>query len=245
MPILRLLLLCFSFTWAIIPPAQSLTLGVEITNYSPYYYLDNKQQYQGAAREVFDLFTRVNTLKIRYSPMPVPRLFNEFVKGTVDLKFPDNPLWSASLHSDVKVFYSESIFSVRESLLVLKQEGVEIPKQEIKKVGTILGFSLPGIAKEVANKEFETIQTQEIDQLIHMLAAKRVEGVYFNESVALDLAKKLYPKMTLAVHSQYPAFNYAYHLSSIKHPELVTSFNQFLISHAEQVAEIRRRYGLK
>jgi ABC-type thiamine transport system substrate-binding protein len=78
-----------------------------------------------------------------------------------------------------------------------------------------------------------------------MLAAKRIESVYFNESVALDLAKKLYPKIKLAVHSQYPAFEYAYHMSSIKHPELVTRFNQFLISHAEQVAEIRRHYGLK
>lgn len=130
-------------------------------------------------------------------------------------------------------------------MLVLKQEDSEILKHEIKKVGTILGFNLPGITKEVANKEFKTIQTKRIDQLIHMLAAKRIESVYFNESVALDLAKNLYPNMQLTVHSQFPAFEYAYHLSSIKHPELVTRFNQFLLSHAKQVVEINYLYGLK
>lgn len=39
-----------------------------------------------------------------YEPMTVPPLFNEFVKGNIDLKVPDNPLWSASLKSDVNVF---------------------------------------------------------------------------------------------------------------------------------------------
>lgn len=225
--------------------ANALTLGVEATDYSPYYYLNDDQKYQGAAREIFDLFSKTNHFKVSYEPMPVPRLFNEFVRGNIDLKFPDNPLWSASLQADVKVFYSNPVFNISEALMILKQAGTEIPKEEIKKVGTILGFSVPGIASPIANKEFETVKTKEVDQLIHMLASDRVQGVYFNESVAFDVARKLYPTKQLAAHSQYPPFKYAYHLSSIKHPELITKFNQFLISHAEQVAKIRQRYGLK
>jgi len=242
---LRYLLLCISFITVINAPANALTLGVETTNYSPYYYLNSDQKYQGAAREIFDLFSKSNNLPISYSPMPVPRLFNEFVKGSIDLKFPDNPLWSASLNSKVKVFYSESIFHVKETLLVLKQKNAEIAKKDIKKVGTILGFSTPGIAKSVADKEFETVKTKEVEQLMHMLASERVQGVYFNESVAIAVAKKLYPNQQLVEHSLYPPFQYAYHLSSIKHPELISTFNAFLISHAEQVADIRNRYGLK
>jgi polar amino acid transport system substrate-binding protein len=241
---LRYLLLCISFITVINAPTNALTLGVETTDYSPYYYLNADQKYQGAAREIFDLFSKSNNLPISYSPMPVPRLFNEFVKGSIDLKFPDNPLWSASLHSKVKVFYSESIFNIKESLLVLKKNS-DIARKDIKKVGTILGFSTPGIAKPVANKEFETVKTKEVEQLMHMLASERVQAMYFNESVALAVAKKLYPNKQLVEYSLYPPFQYAYHLSSIKHPELINTFNAFLISHAEQVADIRNRYGLK
>jgi len=224
---------------------DSLTFGVEITDYSPYYYLDDTLRYQGAAREIFDLFSKNIKQVPHYSAMPVPRLFSEFSKGNIDLKFPDNPLWSASLSTKAKVFYSEPVFQVNETLLVLKQSGEEITKQEILQVGTILGFSVPGIASSVANQEFETVQTQEIEQLIHMLMSDRVQGVYFNESVAVALAKKMYPNKVLSQHSQYPPFQYAYHLSSINHPELIDAFNAFLLSHSEQVTEIRQRYGLK
>ncbi len=245
MRLLHIILLSLSFSIIINYPSQAITLGVESTNYSPYYYLNSEQQYQGAAREIFDLFSVVNSLDVNYQPMPVPRLFSEFVKGNVDLKFPDNPLWAGSLQSEVKVFYSESIFNVHETLLILKNKGTEIGQKDIKKVGTILGFSVPGIAKSVANKEFETVQTKEVEQLIHMLVSQRVQGVYFNESVAIDLAKRMYPEKQLTTHSQYPPFQYAYHLSSINHPELIERFNSFLISHSEQVADIRKRYGLR
>jgi polar amino acid transport system substrate-binding protein len=232
------------FIMAMNMQVQALTLGVEETNYAPYYYLNGERQYQGAAREIFDLFSKINNLEIHFNPMPVPRLFNEFVKGGVALKFPDNPLWSASLNSTIKVYYSEAVFNVNESLLVLKQDEPEIDKENIKIVGAILGFSIPGIAKPVANNEFKTIKTRKVEQLIHMLVSKRVQGVYFNESVAQDLTKNMYPNESLIRHSKYPAFQYAYHLSSIKYPKLIKAFNAFLISHAKQVNAIRSRYGL-
>jgi polar amino acid transport system substrate-binding protein len=239
------ILLSIYFIAAFNTPTHALTLGVESTDYSPYFYLNDEKKYQGATRDIIDLFSEVSQLKISYDPMSVPRLFNEFVKGNIDLKFPDSPLWSASLQADIKVFYSVSVFQVNESLLILKQENTEIKKEDIKQVGTILGFSTPSIAKLVANKEFETISTKSVEQLMHMLVSNRVQAVYFNEIVALGLVKKMYPKKQLSTHSQYPPFQYAYHLSSIKHPELITQFNQFLNSHADQVAKIRQRYGLK
>jgi len=245
---LKLLLLSVFLQIAILPSQASsidqLNFGVEITDYSPYYFLDEKQRYQGAAREIFDLFSEDIKHAPHYNAMPVPRLFSEFVKGNVDLKFPDNPLWSGSLGTKVKVFYSAPVFQINETLLVLKQATGEIPQNEILKVGTILGFSVPGIAKSVANNKFETVKTKEVEQLIHMLMSQRVQAVYFNESVAMALAKKMYPSKKLTQHSQYPPFQYAYHLSSINHPELIDAFNSFLISHSEQVAEIRQRYGL-
>lgn len=243
-PLVLTTLMCISHTSQAINKS-SIKIGVEVTDYSPYFYLDAQSNYQGAAREIIDLFAQHQEVLLNYDAMPVPRLFREFVKGQIDLKFPDNPLWSASLNSDVKVFYSQPVFKIKESLLVLKQAGEEVAKSNITKVGTILGFSVPGIAQAVANNELETVKTQEVEQLIHMLMSNRVDAVYFNESVALSISKKMYPNKVLSTHSQYPAFQYAYHLSSIKHPELIEAFNSFLISHAKQVDEIISRHGLK
>lgn len=224
---------------------NGLWFGVEITDYSPYYYLDHKHRYQGAARDVFDLFANTLNIAATYEPMTVPRLFNEFFKGNVDLKFPDNPLWYASSKTEVDVFYSDPIFQVNESLLVLHEPPLEFGAQDIKQVGAISGFTLPGIAKHISNNEFEMINTQKVEQLIHMLVSKRVQGVYFNEDVALKLAKGMYPEQKLKRHPEFPAFKYAYHLSSIKHPNLIKKFNKFLNSHKSHIAKIKKRYGLK
>lgn len=225
--------------------ADSLLFGVEITDYPPYFFLDKKQHYAGAARDILDLFSSTINKRSEYQPMAVPRLFHEFVEGRVDLKFPDNPLWSASLKSDVKVFYSDPVFNINDTLLVLKQESEEIPAEDIMYVGTILGFSTPGIEKNVANKEFELVKVNKIEQLIHMLASNRIQALFFNEKVALNLSQKLYPLKQLTGHSNYPSFHYSYHLSSIEHPELIQSFNKFLVNHDKQVAEIRNQYGLE
>ena len=228
---------------------QPLKLGVEITDYAPYFYLDEEQHYKGAARDIFDLFTSQTNQSIKYIPMPVPRLFNEFVKGSVDLKFPDNSLWSASLKADVKVFYSHAVLTARESLMIMVdvdgRNAQQILDIKVQHVGTILGFSVPGIADAVANKKFDTIETKKVEQLIHMLANGRIQAMYFNENVAGEISKTLYPNKRLIPHPKYPSFDYGYKLSSIKYPELIAQFDNFLVSHAEQVTEIRNRYGLK
>ena len=78
-----------------------------------------------------------------------------------------------------------------------------------------------------------------------MLVSERVQAVYFNKNVAMNLIKEMYPEESLVQHSKFPAFNYAYHLSTINHPKLIILFNKFLVSHAEQVTKINHRYGLK
>lgn len=226
----------------------ALTVGVETTDYAPYFYLDQEEKYQGAAREIIDLFARSQKVELDYHPMPVPRLFNEFVKGHIDLKFPDNPLWSASLQSNVLVYYSTPVLDVKEALIIIESNKTKynktIKEKEIKIVGSILGFSTPGIEKNIEKQEFELVRTKKVEQLIHMLASDRVDAIYFNADVAIDIAKKLYPNKKLLVYSKYPVLNYAYHLSSIKHQKLINEFNQFLVDKKIEVKAIKSRYGL-
>lgn len=241
---MHLFLFCVLFLSSQISTA--LTVGVETTDYAPYFYLDEEKNYQGAARDIIDLFSQTQPLDVRYHPMPVPRLFNEFAKERVDFKFPDHPLWSKSLKTKAKVHYSLPVLAVKESLVILKPNEKQAAElKPIKLVASILGFSTPGIDENLANNEFKLIHIKTIEQLIHMLVSKRVDAIYFNADVSLEVAKHLYPDQTLVPHPKYSIFEYAYHLSSIKHPQVIQQFDDFLISHAEQVAKIRQRYGLR
>jgi len=54
--------------------AEHYVIGVEALPFSPHYSLDPQGQYQGFAREVFDLFAAHSGVQLSYRPMPVDRL---------------------------------------------------------------------------------------------------------------------------------------------------------------------------
>lgn len=234
---------------------ELLSFGVEITNYSPYYFLDEQNNYQGAAREILDLFAKHINKSTSYTPMPVARLFNQFLNSEIDLKFPSNPLWSDGLKESINIFYSKPLFNIKETVLVLDQfsykksdEKHTVKSKDVTKInyiGTILGFTTPGIDEIVKSNEFTLVQVQSIEQLVHMLVSERVQGVYFNEKVALAQAKKMYPSVKIKNSERVQPFEYGYHLSSINHPELINAFNQFLDSHAVAITRIKKRYGVQ
>lgn len=221
--------------------AFSLNIGVEDTDYSPYFFLNEHNQYQGAAREVIDLFIRTEKLSATYSPMPVPRLFSEFERGKVDFKFPDNPLWSASYQQQVKVYYSKAVLPVNESVLTLPKN----QSQEVTSIGKFIGFSIPGIQEQVDAKGIELIEAKSLQQLIRLLVSARVDAIYFNQEVAQSLTRELYPEQSIVVHPDFKTFAYGYHLSSIHHPDLIAKFDKFLIKHSEAVSNILKGYGLR
>jgi len=225
--------------------SHGLTVGVENTDYSPYFSLDNKQQYHGAARDVIDLFIKTEQLSVSYSPMPVPRLFSEFKRGQVDFKFPDNPLWSASYQEEVQVHYSKPVLPVNESVLVMTSD----KNAEVKTIGKFIGFSIPGIQDKVRKENIEIVEAKTLKQLIQLLISERVDAIYFNEEVARSLADSMYPPVEhpdkqVVVHPDFKTFAYGYHLSSIKHPELIAKFDQFLVKHSDAIDKILQGYGL-
>lgn len=221
--------------------SHGLNIGVEDTDYSPYFFLNEQRQYQGAARDVIDLFIETESLSATYSPMPVPRLFSEFERGKVDFKFPDNPLWSGSYQQQVKVYYSQAVLPVNESVLTLTNRR----NHKVSRIGKFIGFSIPGIQAQVNDQGIELVEAKSLQQLIKLLVSGRVDAIYFNEEVAQSLIKSLYPEHNIAVHKAFETFAYGYHLSSINHPGLIDKFDQFLIEHRDAVTKILRSYGLK
>ena len=66
--------------------AQSYVIGVERLAFAPHYSIDAQGQYQGFARELFDLFARTSGVELSYKVLPVEQLLPALLSGQVDFK---------------------------------------------------------------------------------------------------------------------------------------------------------------
>lgn len=198
------------------------SVGVEITDYPPFYYLDNGE-YAGEARQLLDQFAAASSAHFDYEALPVPRLFLLFTRNQFDFKFPDNPQWSPGLKSGLTIYYSDPVMQVSEAVMTLADN-----HEPVRIVGTILGFTTPGISFQLTEGSLILVEASTMEQLFMMLAAGRIDAIYFNTKVAEYESQHRPTPLQLVVRPEYPPYRYAYHLSSIRHPELIDAFNQFL-----------------
>ncbi|MBF0441893.1 MAG: hypothetical protein HQK54_08325, partial [Oligoflexales bacterium] len=57
----------------------------------------SNMEYKGFARELLDMFAKEKGYAFTYKAFPLKRLYDSFVHGSVDLKYPDNSYWSTDV----------------------------------------------------------------------------------------------------------------------------------------------------
>ena len=116
------------------------SVGVEGHQYLP---ISNGEggSYTGYARELLDAFAAKAGHKFTYKPMPIARLYDEFlVQKSLDLKFPDNAYWAGDAKKGLKIAYSGGLVSVSEGLMVLPADKGK-PISRVAKIAIIRGFT--------------------------------------------------------------------------------------------------------
>lgn len=98
------------------------------------------KEYQGFAREFFDMFGRKKGFTFTYQPLPVKRLYKSLLTNTIDFKFPDSPFWQKEIKEGKNIIYSKPVVGFIDGVMVLpanKGKGAD----KLNKLGTILGFT--------------------------------------------------------------------------------------------------------
>ncbi len=228
-----------SFTPVPITAASDILLiGVETTDYAPYYHMQN-DRYSGMARDLLDAFLTDAHLLTDYRPLPVPRLFLQFTNNQLDFKFPDNPQWSENLKADLTIHYSQPVFQIIEAVMVLNHY-----QGTVRNIGTIMGFTTPGISSALNRGEITLTEVGSMEQLLKMLESGRIDGIYFNIRVAQEAAARRDQPLQLTMLKGIAPYRYAYHLSSIRHPQLIERFDHFMRDNPEVIHAIRQSYDL-
>lgn len=232
-----LIALCVVSRWV---QATPLIVGVEPIDYRPLY--DGAgDHYQGLARDLLDAFAKQAGYRFQYRPIPVNRLYRNLVEGKIDFKFPDSPAWQPDIKRHHVVVYSDPVLSYVDGTMVPPaRSGEKI--SEIKRVGTILGFSPPPYRDSGRLSDITVLNTSSLRSLIEVARYHRVDGIYVNVLVGRYWLHKTGNDGMLVYDPGLPHVRGTYRLSTMRYPEVIKRFNRFLKDRRDLVQQLEKRY---
>jgi ABC-type amino acid transport substrate-binding protein len=232
------------FFFSIGSHAKNLVVGVENIEYYPIYTVDGGE-YGGYARELIDSFAEKYGHTVTYKPLPIKRLFGTFLDGGLDLKFPDNKHWASDAKKGKNVIYSTPALEYIDGAMVLPSR-LGQGEEKLKKLGVIRGFTPWDYLASIKAGKIDAKENKQMSHLMRMAESGRVDAVYFNVLVARYFLKHSDFEDDLVKYD--PALPHTqdfYYLSSIKHPDVITQFNEFMLKETELVNNLRKKYELE
>ncbi len=222
--------------------ARDLVVGVEAIDYSPVYGMRDGQ-FLGAAREILDAFAAARGHRLTFQALPVKRLYAELNHGGIDLKFPDSPDWQPALRQGRNTAFSKPVINYIDGTIVRREAASEGP-ETVRSLGTIAGFTPFAWGERLRSGTVELKENSSFEPLLRQVQTKRIDGAYGNVAVALNTADSI-PGLagTLVFAPQLPHVADSYRLSSVKAPELIAEFDEWLGKNGKLVADIIARTG--
>ncbi len=223
--------------------AQNFVVGVEDVDYYPLY--SSEGGYKGIAKEILDKFAKEKGYTFEYKPYPITRLTKSFVEGEMDFKFPDNKYWAKDLKAGKGIKYSAAVLNYIDGVMI-KKENVGKDVSSIKTLGTVRGFTaweFLGLEKE---GKVEIKGSSSLGSLVKQLANDRIDGMYFNVDVAnYYLSNKTDQAGNIVFNDGLPHTKSFYHLSTIKHSNVLEELNSFLQSNQDWINKKKSEYKIK
>lgn len=219
-------------------------VGVENIKYFPHFTYSNGV-YGGFASELLSLFAKKYGYTFIYKARPISRLFSEYlVAGKFDFKYPDNIYWQSDMKKGKNVTYSKSVANYIDGVMVLpKNKNIGI--NSLKVLGTIRGFTAWDYLGLVKDKKVQLANVNNFNQLVKKTISSKFDGAYINIDVAKYLFKNTMKKPNILVFNKnLPHTKGSYHLSSIKHPNIIKEFNDFLENEKVEIDSLKKRYDI-
>jgi len=209
-------------------PIKEYTIGVEKVNLSPNYSISD-EKYQGFLRDILDKFGADNGYSFKYVPYESDELYKSLYAGKVDFKLPDNETWRSSEKRDFDVSYSEPIYTYIEGVFVLDvNQNYSI--ENIKTLGVVSDTIIWSLYNYVQTKKIKTKKAGTCGLLIHDLLSEKIDGIVCNYlSMQLELKRQKIKNIVFA--QDLPFVDAYFHLSTIKHKEVIKEFNRWLEKH--------------
>jgi ABC-type amino acid transport substrate-binding protein len=133
-----------------------------------------------------DSFAAKEGIQFEYVPVPVNRLYADFLDcaSKLDFKFPDNENWAGDKKANKKIYYSDSVVEFTDGTMVAKDK-IGRAKKDMKTLGTVRGFTPWDYLDDVQKaKTIRLVENDSLAGLLQQAKQGRVDGIYVNISVA-------------------------------------------------------------
>ncbi len=231
--------------WPVLAMAgEKLVIGVENVYYLPLATYENGV-YRGYARDVFDAFARDRGYDVEYRALPVPRLYASFFEGEVDFKFPDNAHWKLDQRAGKKIHYSDPVAAFIDGTNVTpdKKNSAASP---VKRLGTMGGFTPWAWMERIRGEQIQLSENTQLDALVRQALTGRVDAVYASVAVInYQLDHVLKQPGALVFNPALPYSRDNYHLSTLKRPEILNEFNDWMQKNRQRIAALKKKYGVE
>lgn len=225
--------------------ARSYVVGVEQQAFQPHYWQDEQGEYRGFAREVLDLFARDAGIELHYQAFPVTQLTGEFLAGEVDLKYPDSPQWGVESKAGNHIRYSRPVVAYVDGVLVPpKRLGQGLDR--LSRLALVEGWTPHSYQARIDGGQTRLVHSTNLGLMIRQALRHEADGAYYNLVVATFYLDSIRARPgALVFDPALPHSRGNFHVSSLRHPELIERFDRFLGEHAAKLAELKARHGVE
>ena len=217
--------------------ANSYTIGVQNIRYFPHYDFTDADK-NSYLEQVLILFEEKTQIEINAVSLPIKRLEKAFFEDqSLDLIYPANPRWYAK--KPVTTWYSNKLITTISGTMVL-QTGQET--SDIRSISIPFGFEPVKWTQDPQVRHLKTFGVPDALQALRMVESGRVQAADVELNVALHLNQ--YLATSLVIDTDLPAVLIDFSIATVKHPELITRWNEFLIEYVNEIDEIKATLGI-
>jgi len=225
--------------------ADTIVVGIDDRAFLPHYQVSDGE-FKGIGADIILLFEKSSTHHLIIKPLSALELFNDLQAGAIDLRYPDNSAWQSVLKSKgaKTIFYSDSVVAYREGSLVPEQKN-DIKIEQVKTIGIVRGYEPVAYLNLLVKGQVHAKEFSDLNALIRATLLGQVEAAYYNTDVALQRRGRFGTGIGLVYNEQLPSYSDFYHLSSVRHKDVIEEFNQFLVQNKSTIAGLKEQYQLR
>lgn len=221
---------------------KTYTIGVQdLTNQLPYSSYINGE-YAGLARDILDLFAEKSGYRFIYKAYPIKRLYNLYLGGELDFKFPDNPKWMTDKKTVLDIHYTEMLEFVDG--LIVNNDCLGDDLSTVKKIGVPQGFTPSPYLTEIKKGNIKIYYNNNYPGLLKQLIHRKLDAVYMDIfSIYYNNFFDDHYNKIMSFDTDKPYISGYFCLSSFQHTHILEELKTFLKNNKAEVELLKDRYN--
>lgn len=222
--------------------AKEFVIGVEAISYYPLYdFSATDIDRPSFTKDILTAFFESHNYSYRFLALPIKRFDKWYAEKNIDFKFPDNIRWRED--NKLNITFSKAVIKLMAGTYVLKSNKL-LPRNKIKRMGTILGFFPTLWLDEIKAEKVVLIEDASPYSIVKHMLYNNIDSTNIDSNVIRHNLALLNREGEIVLNTTIRHESFSYHLSSIRYPNIIEEFNAFLKKNAALVKSLKFKYNI-